>query len=227
MHCTHCCAAPPWGVRNTQPSLAWTPPPGWPPPPQGWSPPLGWQPDPHWPPAPAGYQWWHPTQRGLRRRRAATVLVGLSSAAGLAYAMYRIVILTLQAHALDQALHQRRSGWYHAPSIAIEMSLTAIWLCSIALLIPASSIGASELFGAGRGSRTRAGTFVAWLCVAVIAQYSASVLAEDSRGPVWAPDAWLHDGRSWFALMCVFSIVMFAGAVRLLKPAANGNSLLA
>jgi hypothetical protein len=151
------------------------------------------------------------------------VLVGLSSAAGFVYGMYRIVIRTLDAHALGEAVHQRRSGWYHGPSIAIEVSLSLIWLCSIVLLIPASSIGAAELSGGGRGRRTRAVAFVAWLCIGVIAQYSASVLAADSRGPVVAPDAWLHDGRSWFALMCVFSIVMFAGALTLLKPARGSR----
>jgi hypothetical protein len=150
-------------------------------------------------------------------------LVGLSSAAGLVYGIYRIVLLTLQAHALDQAVHQRRSGWYHGPSITIEVSLTAIWLCSIALLIPASSIGAAELFGAGRAKRVRAVTFVAWLCIAVTGQYSANVLAEKSRGPLFAHDAWLHDGRSWLALMCLFSIGMFAGAVALLKPARGSR----
>ncbi len=114
-----------------------------------------------------------------------------------------IVIRTLEAHALGEAVHQRRSGWYHAPSIAIEVSLSLIWLCTIVLLVPASSIGASELFAAGRGSRARAATFVAWLCVAVdrpILGERAS--AEDSRGFLFAPDAWLHDGRSWWALMC-------------------------
>ena len=148
------------------------------------------------------------------------MLVGLSSAAGLVYGTYRIVILTLEAHALDQAVHQHRSGWYHGPSIAIEMSLTTVWICSIALLIPASSIGASELFGGGRGSRVRAVAFVAWLCIGVICQYTATVLAAGSMGPPLARDAWLHDGRSWFALLCLFSIVMFAGVVRFLKPGA-------
>jgi hypothetical protein len=215
----HCCAAPPWGVPNPKPSLAWTPPPGWPTPPQGWSPPLGWQPDPDWQAVPPGHQWWQPTQRGVRRRRTVIALVGLSTAAGLLFGIYRIALRTIQDHALHQQIRHGGSGWYPSPSIAVGETLSLIWLCSIVLLIPASSIGASELFGAGRGRRTRAAAFVAWLCIGVVCQYTAGLLAAESRGSLFAPDAWLHDGRSWWALMCLLSIVMFAGVFRLLKPA--------
>ena len=149
------------------------------------------------------------------------VLVGLSNAAGLLYGLYRIAVRTLQDHALLHALHHRGSGWYPLPPFAVEVTLGLIWLCSIALIIPASSIGASELFGAGRGSRTRAAAFVGWLCVGIVCQYTASVLATDSMGSPFARDAWLHDGRSWFALLCLFSIVMFAGVIRLLKPTGS------
>jgi hypothetical protein len=206
-------------VANLEQSFAWTPPPGWPAPPQGWSPPLGWQPDPDWPAVPPGHQWWRPTRRGLRRRRIAIVLVGLSNAVALLLGIYRIAVLTAQDNSFHQALRHRESGWYHSPSVAFGMTLDLIWLCSIALIIPSSSIGASELFGAGRGSRTRAAAFVAWLCVGVVCQYTASLLAAESTGSPFAPNAWVHDGRSWFAVVCLLSIVVFAGAIRLLKPA--------
>lgn len=199
----------------------WTPPPGWPAPPQGWAPSLGWQPDPEWPPAPVGYQWWQPTRRGLRRRRIAIVLVGLSNAAGLLYGLYRIAVLTMQENSLHYALRHRESGWYHSPSVTFGITLDLIWLCSIALLIPASSIGASELFGGGRGRRNRAAVFVAWLCIWVVCQYTVVQLATHATGSPFAPDAWLHDGRSWFALLCLLSIVVFAGVLRLLKPAVT------
>jgi hypothetical protein len=182
---------------------------------------LGWQPDPDWLAAPAGYQWWQPTQRGLRRRRTVIVLVGLSSAVGLLYGIYRIAILT----ALTHAMHARDSFHTTLSSPGGELLLGAIWLCSIALIIPASSIGASELLGAGRGSRTRAAAFVTWLCVGVVCQYTASLLAAESTGSPFAPHAWVHDGRSWFALLCLFSIVMFAGVIRLLKPTGLGHSV--
>lgn len=185
---------------------------------------MGWAPDPDWPAVPAGHQWWQPTKRGLRRRRTAIVLVGLSSAAGLICGIYRIAILTIDDHVLSQALQHRGSGWYQSPPLAIQASLTAIWLCSIALLIPASSIGASELLDQGRRGPARAAAFVALLCVGVVAEYCASLEAFRSSGPFLAPDAWLHDGRSWFALMCLVAIGVFAGTVRLLKPAGAWRS---
>jgi hypothetical protein len=209
--------APPWSVPNTQSSLAWTPPPGWPAPPDGWAPSLGWEPDPDWPPAPPNYQWWQLTQRGLRRRRTAIVLVGLSSVVGLLYGLYGIAVLT----ALTHAMHARQS--FHTPlSIGGQLFLGAIWFCSFAFLIPASSIGSSELRGHGRSARARAVAFVALLCVGAVAQYVADVRARTSTYSPFAPDAWLHDGRSWYAVACLLAILVFAGAAALLKaPAAQ------
>jgi len=218
-----CGGAPPWSVPNTQPSLAWTPPPGWPAPPEGFAPSLGWHPDPDWPAAPAGYQWWQLTERGLRRRRTAIVLVGLSSAVGLLYGIYRIAILT----ALTHAMHARHS--FHTPlsSPGGELLLGAIWFGSFALLIPASSIGSSELLGHGRSARARAVAFVALPCVGAVSQYVADVQAGTSRYSPFARDAWLHDGRSWYALACLFALVVFAAAARLLKPAGVRHSVSA
>jgi hypothetical protein len=147
------------------------------------------------------------------------VLVGLSNAVALFYGIYRIAVRTIQDHALVQALHHGGSGWYPSPPFAIELTLGWIWLCSIAMLIPASSIGASVLFGADRGRRqTRAAAFVAWLCIGVVCQYTAGLLAAQSKGSPFAPNAWLHDGRSWLALLCLFSIATFAGVTKLLRP---------
>jgi hypothetical protein len=185
---------------------------------------LGWQPDPDWPAVPADHKWWQPTRAGLRRRRTAIVLVGLSNAAALLLGLYRIAVLTLQEHWLLQLVRHRASGSYHSPPIAIGQTLAFLWLCSIALIIVASSIGASELFGGGRGSRIRAAAFVAWLCVGMVCQLTAIELAAGSMGSPFARDAWLHDGRSWFALLCLFSIVMFAGVVRLLKPGVRQSA---
>ena len=154
-------------------------------------------------------------------------LVGLSTAAVLALAIYRIAFLTAQDHALHQALRHGGSGWYHSPSVAFTMTLWLIWLCSILLLIPASSIGASELFGGGRGRRSRAIAFVAWLCVGVVGQYVLALQAVHSTVSPLAPDAWQYDGRSWYVVLCLFSIVVFAGVFRLLKPAGGSKYLAA
>jgi hypothetical protein len=210
-----CGGAPPWSVPNTQPSLAWTPPPGWPTPPDGWTPSLGWQPEPDWPAVPANYEWWQLTQRGLRRRRTAIVLVGLSSVVGLLYGTYAIAIST----ALSHALRARHS--FHTPlSPNSEFLLTMVWLFSFAFLIPASSIGASELLGRGKDARARAAAFVGLLCVGAVAEYVADLQANASRVLPPAGQSWLHDGRSWLALMCLLAILVFAGAAMLLKAAA-------
>jgi len=218
-----CCRRPAVGwsssddgrVHSHEPTRAWVPPNGWPTPPAGWAPSLGWQPDPTWPPVPPGHQWWQPTPRGRRRRRTAIALVGLSSSAGFLYGMYRIVVVTLQ----DRALHARHGyGWYQPHSIAIHVLLGSVWLCAMALLIPAGSIGATELWGQGQGQgRARAAVFLAVLCVGVAGQWWVSVRAEYSRGSPFARGAWLHDGRSWLALMCLLVIVVFAVAATLLK----------
>jgi hypothetical protein len=211
--------APPWGVP-TEPSLAWTPPPGWPASPPGWAPSLGWQPDPSWPAVPVGYQWWQLTGRGLRRRRIAIVLVGLSSVVGLLYGIYGIAVLT----ALTHAMHARHS--FHTPiSPGGQLLLAAIWFGSFAFLIPASSIGLSELRGPGRSARARAAAFVALLCVGAVAQYVADVQAGTSRYSPFARDAWLHDGRSWYALACLLALVVFTAAARLLKPPGLGHAV--
>jgi hypothetical protein len=178
---------------------------------------LGWQPDADWPAAPAGYQWWQLTERGLRRRRTAIALVGLSSAVGLLYGIYGIAILT----ALTHAMHARHS-FYPPISPDAKLLLDAIWFGSFAFLIPASSIGSSELRGPGRSARARAVAFVALLCVGAVAQYVADVEAGTSRYSPFARDAWLHDGRSWYALACLFALVVFGAAARLLKPAGHG-----
>ena len=224
-----CCRRPAVGwrssddglVRSTEPTRAWVPPDGWPASPAGWAPGLGWQPDPSWPPVPPGHQWWQPTPRGRRRRRTAIALVGLSSSAGLLYSMYRIVVVTLEGRALHAG-----HGWYQPHSLAIHLLLGFVWLCSMALLIPAGSIGAAELWEQGRSGRARAAAFVAVLCVGVSGQYWVSVRAEHSRGPTpFAGEAWLHDGRSWFALMCVLVIVVFAVTVTLLKSPGDDARL--
>jgi hypothetical protein len=201
-------------VPNTQPSLAWTPPPGWPTPPDGWAPSLGWQPDPEWPAVPANYQWWHLTKRGLRRRRAAIVLVGLSSVTGLLYGTYAIAIITAHSHAI-RARHS-----FHTPlSPNSEFLLSVVWLFSFAFLLPATSIGASDLLGRGESARARAAAFVGLLCVGAVAEYVADLQADASRVSPLAGQSWLHDGRSWFALMCLLAVLVFAGVVTLLKPA--------
>jgi hypothetical protein len=191
----------------------WVPPAGWPAPPAGWAPGFGWQPDSRWPAVPPGHQWWQPTPRGRRRRRTATALVGLWGSAGFLYGVYRIVVVTLQ----DRALHAGH-GWYQPHWFAIHMFLGFVWLCSTALLIPASSIGAAELWGQSRSARARAAAFVAVLGVGVVGQYWVDLRAERSRGPTpFARGAWLHDGRSWLIVMCLLVIVVFAVTVTLLK----------
>ena len=143
------------------------------------------------------------------------MLVGLSSTVGLLYGIYGIVDLTLRA----RAFHSLR-GWHQPLPLSVTFLLFMVWFYSIALLIPAGAIGASELFGHGRSGRVRAAAFVALLCVGVVGQYWADQRALSPRGIV--STSWLHDGRSWFALACLLAVVVFAGAVRLLKPAGGG-----
>ena len=143
------------------------------------------------------------------------MLVGLSSAVGLLHGLYQIVVLTALAHAM-QARHSFRTPL----SINGQLLLGAIWFCSFAFLIPASSIGSSELHGPDRSARARAVPFVALLCVGAVAEYVADVRANYSRVSPFAREAWLYDGRRWYALACLLAILMFAGAARLLKPPA-------
>ena len=197
----------------------WVPPAGWPAPPTGWVPSLGWQPDPSWPAVPAGHQWWQPTARGRRRRRIAIALVGVWSSVGFLDGMYRIVVVSLQ----DRALHARHS-WYQPHWLAIDMFMWFAWLCATAVLIPAGSIGAAELWGQSRSARARASAFVAVLCLGVVGQYWVALRAARSTGPTpIARDAWLHDGRSWLTVMCLLVIVVLAVSATLLKL-SNGHA---
>jgi hypothetical protein len=142
------------------------------------------------------------------------VLVGLWSTIGLLNGGYEIVSRSLES----RAIHARHS-WHQPLPFSAYLLLGIVWFCSVVILIPAGAIGASELYGNGRGTRTRAAAFVAGLCVGVVCQYAAVSFASQSMGSPFARDDWLHDGRSWWALMCLCSIVMFAGVLRLLKPA--------
>lgn len=116
-------------------------------------------------------------------------------------------------------MHARHS--FRTPlSIAGQLLLSAIWFCSFAFLIPASSIGSSELRGHDGAARARAVPFVALLCVGAVAEYFADVRANASRVSPFARDAWLYDGRPWYALACLLAILVFAVAAMLLKPPA-------
>ena len=82
------------------------------------------------------------------------------------------------------------------------------------MLVPASAIGASALLRA-RSGRVRATAFVALMCIGIVGQYWGSQQAVSPPGI--GTSSWLHDGRSWFALMCLLAMVVFTGAVTLLK----------
>jgi hypothetical protein len=131
----------------------------------------------------------------------------------LLYSVYRIVVLTLQDHAL-----RARHSWHEPHSIAIGFVLGSLWLCALALLVPAGSIGASELWVQGRSGRAQAAAFVALLCASACGQYWVNFKAEHSEGfALFAHDAWMHDGRSWLAAMCLLEIIVFAATATLLK----------
>jgi hypothetical protein len=178
---------------------------------------LAWTPPAGWPAPPQGW---------VRRNSTAIVLVGFSSTVALLYGTYGIVNLSLEARALH-SLH----GWHQPLSPNAGLILFMVWFYSMALLIPAAAIGASELFRQGRSRRARAVAFGALLCVGMVGQYWADQRALSPSRIV--SGAWLHDGRSWFALMCALATVVFVGAVALLKstsdttgaPAAFGGGL--
>jgi uncharacterized membrane protein len=162
--------------------------------------------------APPGHQWWQPTvHQRLRNRRTAIVLVGLSSIVSLLVATYGLVNLTFEA----RALHAHH-GWHQPFSADLDLLLFLVWFYSIALLLPASAIGASALLGHARTEKVRATAFVALMCVGVVGQIWGSQRAVSPPGIL--SSSWLHDGRSWFALMSLLAIVVFVGAARLLKP---------
>ena len=132
--------------------------------------------------------------------------------------MYWIVILALENHAMhDHASFQSAS--------VIEVTLDLLWLCSTALLIPASAIGASELSAQGGGRRLRATLFVVGLWVGVVAEYWASAKADHRWPSPFVRNAWLHDGRSWDTLVCLVAIGVFAGAALLLKPLRGADNV--
>ena len=200
------------GVRNTEPSLVWTPPNGWPSPPTGWAPASGWQPDPNWPPVPAGHQWWQPTGQRGSRRRTAIGLVAASSATEFLFGIYGIVIRTLQSDGLH-------AGYTH--SVSVDLLLANVWLYSMALVIPAGAIGAVELWDRSRSGVARAVAFITLLCIFVCGEVWAD---QSAVSPAQDGLSWSRDGRSWFALMCVLAIVVFGITVKLLRlPGVNGR----
>ena len=153
----------------------------------------------------------------MERGRTAVVLVGLSSLVALLFAVYGIVNRTLQVRALDA-----RHGW-HPLSVNLDLLFFIVWFYSIAMLVPASALGASALLGRARSGRVRATAFVALMCVGIVGQYWGSQQAVSPPGI--GTSSWLHDGRSWFALMCLLAIAVFTGAVTLLKPAGTRPSV--
>jgi hypothetical protein len=152
----------------------------------------------------------------VERRRTAVVLVGLSSLVALLFAAYGILSRTLEA----RAVHARH-GWHQPLSVNLELLFFVAWVYSIAMLVPASALGASALLRHGRSGGARATAFVALICVGVVGQYWGSQRAVSQPGNL--SSSWLHDGRSWFALMCLLAIVVFASAVALLKPASGSR----
>jgi len=110
----------------------------------------------------------------------------------------------------------------------VERGRTAVvlvWLYSILMLVPASAIGASALLGHARSGRVRATAFVALMCIGIVGQYWGGQRA--ASPPRIGTSSWMHDGRSWFALMCLLAIAVFTGAVTLLRPTGTRSPVSA